>query len=500
MNVIWRGVLILFVTIFGLHLYGQQEPESIVDSSLKFDLPNTDSKRIEDLLNDDYFRTTVSKRSIALRPLPGERSLHLRGSTWDVLERSFQAYGLSLAFQTSPDAKRIRVDLDDADYGTASRLLGTMTHLLFIPLSENQVLALPDTKENRENENYVQIETISLPVLTEEQRQSLNEVLKDFQEAKPLLQGRTLTLRADPLTLQQIHSLLRAALAPAPEILIEVRVYTRDWSHDREVGLSLPNDTTVFNVPTEINNLISANQSEVSTLVSEGLVSSGDTTAIAAALVLLGYGTDSVLSQGFFTFGGGDTLTGVTVSKLTATLSLTASNSQELKRTVLRLADQQTGKLLIGQRYPIETGTYTSYSLTSSSSSSVTTTTTPQVQYEDLGVTLEVKPQVMRSDDVGLHLHLKIESLSGSSLNNIPVLNNQEVTTDLSVKSHWTTVLTSNVYRSRLGSTTGYASSVPTDKSATENEQQILVLLTPRLVRRAVEEEERAGLLSPPAK
>jgi type II secretory pathway component GspD/PulD (secretin) len=121
------------------------------------------------------------------------------------------------------------------------------------------------------------------------------------------------------------------------------------------------------------------------------------------------------------------------------------------------------------------------------------------VQYEDIGVRLEVKPQIMRSDDVGLHLHLKIESLSGSSLNSIPVLNNQEVTTDLSVKSHWTTVLASNVYHSRVGSTTGYSSSVPTDKSATENDQQILVLLTPRIVRRSMG-EEKVGLLPPQTK
>ena len=43
------------------------------------------------------------------------------------------------------------------------------------------------------------------------------------------------------------------------------------------------------------------------------------------------------------------------------------------------------------------------------------TATVPQIQYEDLGITLKATPSVLRSGLVSMHIDLKIEALTGTS-------------------------------------------------------------------------------------
>ncbi len=57
-------------------------------------------------------------------------------------------------------------------------------------------------------------------------------------------------------------------------------------------------------------------------------------------------------------------------------------------------------------------------------SSSSGRTTIPQIQFEDLGITLKVTPQVVDDSDVCLKLDFKIEAIDGTGVDNIPILDN----------------------------------------------------------------------------
>ena len=78
-----------------------------------------------------------------------------------------------------------------------------------------------------------------------------------------------------------------------------------------------------------------------------------------------------------------------------------------------------------------------------------------QVQYEDLGVTLKATPTVQKSGLISLHLDLKIESLAGGSIDNIPVLNNNSFTSDITVPDGGTAFLVSNLTRNQSSAVTG---------------------------------------------
>jgi hypothetical protein len=197
---------------------------------------------------------------------------------------------------------------------------------------------------------------------------------------------------------------------------------------------------------------------------------------IAEALIAEGYGGNSVLSSSFVTFGGGLTATGVQFGSLPANASLTVSSSQQLQSAMLQLGDASTGKLRVGQRYPVKTASTTA--LGGSSSSSI-----PAIQYEDLGLTLEAKPQVRSDREVLLHLHGTFRSLAGTSLNGIPIIDNQEFMSDLSVPAGVTAVVVSNLSRTEARTVRGLVDFVPTDNGLNQQTAELVVTLTPHLTR-----------------
>ena len=116
-----------------------------------------------------------------------------------------------------------------------------------------------------------------------------------------------------------------------------------------------------------------------------------------------------------------------------------------------------------GSRYPIFTASYSGLAtnginiprLTTAGSSSGlssllssvsgATTQIPQVQYQDIGLTLKATPKVMRSGDVALTLDLKITALSGSSSNGNPILNNRAYSGVITLKENEGAILTSEL-------------------------------------------------------
>ena len=95
-----------------------------------------------------------------------------------------------------------------------------------------------------------------------------------------------------------------------------------------------------------------------------------------------------------------------------------------------------------GSKYPVTSSTYSSglssaalgalagRSVNGVSASSLaqqllgasSASTIPIIQYEDLGITLKVTPSVLRSGLISVHVDMKIEALTGASLDNIPIL------------------------------------------------------------------------------
>ena len=457
---------------------------------------------------------------IELAPTPGRHSFHLRTNATDLLRQVLTAYGITPTIDSSVKSETVRLDVDNVDFREAARMSKLLTKTFFVPLDPDRVLVAEDTRENRTKYERLVAETVYFPGLTPAEIGEMGNVARnifDAQQATVSPSKSTLTLRAPVAKLAVLNSTLAEMLVGRSELQLDVRLYNIAKTRSLNVGVQLPNQATIFNVPTELNSVISGNQALVQQIISSGLASAGDYAAIAAILIASGAVSGSILGQPFAVFGGGETLTGLTTNGATLNLALNSSDTRILDTVTLRVLDQEESTIRAGTRYPIITSSYSNLSgsslaipgLSSAGVSSAlaglgvggtginsTGQTIPQVQYEDLGLTLKVKPYIQKDRDVTLNFDLELVSLAGSSINNIPVLDNQQYKAITTLKQGESALVVSTITKQQSKAVTGVPglSDLPgfqnTTNNQTENDvSELLIVITPHIVREAHTQE-----------
>ena len=124
------------------------------------------------------------------------------------------------------------------------------------------------------------------------------------------------------------------------------------------IGLQIPNQFNLFNIPIGALGLTLAGgqsiQDLINQLIAGGGINQANTTGIAALLAqLTGGNTNSIFSQPLATFGGGKTLMGVSLGTLGATLSRSESQLRSLQHVTVRAAQGKDATMNLGSRYPI---------------------------------------------------------------------------------------------------------------------------------------------------
>jgi len=204
---------------------------------------------------------------------------------------------------------------------------------------------------------------------------------------------------------------MRDLLEGRNQVLLEVRMIQLAHSSTRNTGVQPPQSISAFNVYAEEQSLLNANQSLVQQIISSGLASPSDTLAILGILLASGQVSSSLFSNGIATFGGGLTESALAPGSISANLNLNSSDSRELDQMQLRLGDGEAATMRLGSRYPIQTSSFSSLGasvpnipgLTGAGSSSSLSSllasysgslpNIPQVEYQDLGLTLKATPK-----------------------------------------------------------------------------------------------------------
>jgi type II secretory pathway component GspD/PulD (secretin) len=117
----------------------------------------------------------------------------------------------------------------------------------------------------------------------------------------------------------------------------------------------------------------------------------------------------------------------------------------------------------------------------------------PGAEYIDIGLKVKATPRVHPNGDVTLQFEFTLSSLAGNSLNNIPVVNNQEIHQTVRVRTDQTAALAGYLAPQRITSLNGSPGlgDLPLNGviGGTTNSQysdtELLILVTPRLVEMA---------------
>ena len=459
---------------------------------------------------------------VQLAPTHQLHSFHLRAGADEALRQVLTAYGITPSIDSSVKDQTVRLDAENVTFDQAARMVKLVTGTFFVLLDPKRVLVAEDSTENRARLERFTVETVYVPGLDATEVTDLRLIARNVFNAKQTqvsADNGTLTIRAPQADIDALNGTLREMLDGRSIVQIDVRLYDIAKTKSLNVGVQLPNQATLFNIPSELNSIISQNEALVQQIIASGLASPGDYGAIALALLASGQlSGSSILSQPFAYFGGGLTLTGLTTSGASANLALNSSDTRVIDNVTMRLLDQQESKIKAGERYPIITSSYSNFGssslsipgvstaglastlaslgITASSLQSSLSATIPQVQYQDLGLTLTVTPHIQKDRNVSLNLDLKITSLQGTSLNDIPVLNNQEFSTITTLKPGASALVVSNLSKQQSRAVTGVPglTDLPgfqsTTNSQTENDfSDLVIVLTPRIIRLAHTQE-----------
>lgn len=411
---------------------------------------------------------------VDLAPTSVRATFHVRGSAQQIVKDIFDAYGIKAVLDDSVPTQSIRIDLTDASFPQASTAVQLATGTFIVPLDAQHALVARDTKENRDKFERLLLESVYLPgVPAKQMNEPLNVVKNVFgvKQASVNADNGTLTIRAPEATLRAANAMLVHLYGGKPQVMLDLRVYQIDDTRQQQLGVSFPQTLNVFNVTSELTEIINANQSTVAELIAGGLVNPGDMAGIAALLVGLGLVNGTVLNQPFALFGNGLTLSGLSFGGTTVNASLNISNTRQLDHMQLLAEDSQKQSFLIGSRYPVVTQSYSSGTQIPTSSTSLSSlvngnpqATTgasdplsfaPTVQYENLGLTVKAIPHVSQGNDVQIQLEVTIASLAGASVNDSPIINNRSFETTIQVRDGGSAMITSNVSSTESKSISG---------------------------------------------
>jgi type II secretory pathway component HofQ len=449
--------------------------------------------------------------AVVLEPASGVHSFHLHTDQRQVVQQVFKAYGLEATIDDSVRIASVHFDLDDATFVEATRALALVTNTFYVPLDAHRALVARNTPDNRRQLVPQEFETIYLPGLTPTELTDITNIAKnvfDVQQVTADPTAETVLLRAPAKTLNAFNETVRQIEDGHSQVMLEVRMIQIAHMSDRNTGVQPPQSMTAFNVYAEEQSILNANQSLVQQIISSGLAAPGDTLAILGILLASGQVTGSNLTNGVALFGGGLTQSALAPGTATANFNLNSSDSRELDMLQLRLGDGEAGTVRSGTRYPIQTSSFSGLSPslpsipgltgvgTSSSLSSLLSSlggsvpNIPQVEYQDLGLTLKATPKVVRNNDVALTIDLKLTALNGTSINGNPILNNQAYSGVVTVRQGEGIVVVSNIDKQQSRAISGVPgfSEIPglNDVTANDNQQSyasLLIIMTPHVIR-----------------
>jgi general secretion pathway protein D len=439
-----------------------------------------------------------------LAPSMAPHSFHYRGDSRALLQQLFQAYNIKPLIDSSVRSERIRFDIDDADFATATTIAMQMTKSFYVPISGNQALIASDTLENRKQFERLGLRIFYIGDATTPQE--LNEVVTllrsifEFKSVHAAPGANQIAVRGPADLIEAATHVLEDLFAGKAQVMLDVDVYQLDQTMARTIGIALPTQFTLFNVNTQIQQLLKSGSSSslINQLISSGAINQAGTSSIAALIgALAAGGGASILSQPIATFGGGITRSGVIIPGTSGQLSLNTSMLRAVDHVMLRAQQNDPATFRDGTRFPILNASYSPIANSSAINRVLGNQSYvapfPSFTYEDIGLTLKATPTIHGQQDVSLKLDFQLRGLGAAQLNGIPVITNREYSGTISMPFGETALLMGMVTKSEQLSVQGLpglaqlpflGTALSTHNKQTED-ATLLITIRPHLVRDA---------------
>jgi type II secretory pathway component GspD/PulD (secretin) len=161
----------------------------------------------------------------------------------------------------------------------------------------------------------------------------------------------------------------------------------------------------------------------------------------------------------------------------------------------MRASHEKEATFKLGSRYPIINASFApvfnNAAIAQVIGNNSFTAPFPSFNYEDLGLTVKVKPSVHGTSDVTMQLEILLRTLGGASLNGVPVISNREYKAGIALREGEPAVVAGMMTKAEQKSLNGLPgfSKVPglktlaAESSKQEEDDELLIVITPYIVR-----------------
>jgi len=504
-------------------LAGGRQVEAVAEfrAALELDAANPFAQqRLMDALGDTAPRLSHGLRlversdPVQLLPQPGLRDFHYRGDARGLYEIIARSFGIRASFDQSFTSRPVRFDVERVDFAKAMELASMVSKSFWVPLSESEVVVAADTTDNHRQLDRMSLR--SFYVTEASSPQELNDIagmlrgVFDVRLVTVNASKNIVTVRAPQQTLEAAAEFLNLFSQGGPqEVMLEVQAFEIDRMVLRNLGIQLPLEYNVINLSQAAALLASQPNAQqlINQLIASGGINQANSTALQALLAQLQQQQlNPLLTTPFATFGGGLTLTGVTIPSAIANFQFNSSNVRTLERLTLRAMQGKAASMLVGTRYPILNATFAPIANSPAIAANIQANTFqaafPSVSYEDLGLKVKATPSVHGEADVTLDLETDIRALTGQSLNGVPVISNRSYKSTITLKNGETAVVVGYMNHSEQVSLSGLPGlgAIPdigllaANQNKTAEDDEFLLIITPHILQLPAAESQAVWL------
>jgi general secretion pathway protein D len=409
-------------------------------------------------------------------------SLHMSNDAKIVFDTIGKLAGLTIVYDPDFPARRIPVDLTNVTLEQALEIVSLESKAFWKPVTENIIYVVPDQPQKRRDYEEQVVRTFYLSNTV--QAQDLTEIvtglrqLLDLKRIQQLNAQNAIIIRASPDQLAIAEKMIRDIDKAKPEVVIQVQVLEARLDKMRNLGI-LPGQSASIGIVPPGTTTTTTNGTNPNTNTNGTSTSS----------------TTNILTLQNLTHLNGSNYS-VTLPSFTANALLNDSSTKIIQNPEVRSVDGQSAKLRIGDRVPVATGSFQAGVGVGSTAGSgfVNPLVNTQFQYIDVGVNVDITPRVHPNHEVSLKVSVEVSSVTGqSNIGGIqqPIISQRKLEHEIRLKEGEASILGGLVEKTDTKSINGWPglAHVPllrylfSEDSKSYEDDEILIILTPRIVR-----------------
>ena len=281
--------------------------------------------------------------------------------------------GINVLFDLDYKPQRINIELDDVPLREALRMVAMQSKTFWRPISTKAIFVASEGRRKDFEDNVMTtlyLRNASTPSEIQEVVGTLKGIL-DISRVQVNPTHSAITLRGTPDQMVLAQKLVSDLDKPKAEVVIDIAVLSISRDRLRNLGTTVPTKTSI---------------------------------AVAAAPLAAGVVKLGSVNGGNFSLG---------VPGGSFEFLMSDSNTKVLQNPQIRVLDQQKASLKIGDRIPIATGSFQAGAGVSGGGISPLVNT--QFQYLDVGVNIDITPQIHSNREVTLKMVLEVSAVTGTS-------------------------------------------------------------------------------------